>query len=137
MRYRQRPQPWAITLLLATAVVAFAATPATAGAQAVIPVAELRRTVAALYPAIDVESNADRSTPARMVVLLFDPEHNVIRHAVRTRTTDRVAAFEVLREEFGDRAWTDFHHTGVVALTGPRGGVEPGSVWVAWGVLRR
>lgn len=103
----------------------------------VIPVAELRRTVRALYPNVDVDHERRDGPAALLVVLRFDAMGNVTGHKIRERTTDRMRPMDVLQAEFGAIEWRDVDHCGVVPLTGDNEGVRRGTVWVVWAQLRR
>lgn len=109
-----------------------------AGAMAGIDLATLRRSVKGYYPTLDLDSVDKTRTDAVMVLLLFDRAGNVVRHAQLVRKTDRMFALDVLNAQFKTSlTMADVKQTGIAALTGPRDGVVPGTVWVCWGELRR
>lgn len=98
----------------------------------------LRSIVHSLYSDLDLKKVDPKRTDATMIVMMFDADENLLRHGRIVRRTDRMLALDVLNGQFdGSLGIADLDHTGIIALTGPRDGVVPGSVWVCWGKLRR
>lgn len=102
-----------------------------------IDLRRVRSVVRSRYPQLDLKSVDKTRREAVMVVLLFDAADNLVGHAMQTRRSDRMLAIDAIRKQFGDSLkMSDFDHTALAALTGPREGIVPGSLWVCWGKLR-